>query len=542
MPLSRGPSIPALGQGAAGHLPTGVPQTLPDALRRQATERPVGRALVARSVTGATARLTWAELDRLTDRIACGLVRLGVRHGDRVALLARNTAAAEAVVMFYAVHKAGAVNVPINARFVASEIHGLLEHCGARVLVAEADLLDAVVDQLRDLSELEHFVCIGPAGPADAVPWSDLSEGDAASIDQLPAVVGADQADWLFTSGTTGKPKCVMTTHAGCVATGVIMRSAFGLVGGDVLHTPFPFYTSSGCHSSALSALLAGATYVVDPEVDVAAVLQRAQDERSTVFGSVPAVLTYMLESGLLHDVDLSAMRVVFSGGAALPAVLAERVIAAFPGAAVTNFYGLTEAGNIGLNLAGHYARVKPGSIGREPMPWTRYKVVDSSGREVKPGEVGEILLTGPSIMAGYYADEEATAATIQDGWLRTGDLVRLDTDGFVYVHDRMKDVIIRGGFNISSLEVENVLVAHPNVLEAAVVGKPHPRLGEDVCAFIVPCGEGLDTQAVADFCATRLADFKVPREFVVLNDLPRNATGKVLKAKLRLQAGGAAS
>jgi acyl-CoA synthetase (AMP-forming)/AMP-acid ligase II len=542
MPPSRGPSIPALGAGETGRLPSTVPETLPEALRRQAVERPDEMALVARSVTGDTARLTWAELDRLTDRMACGLAELGVRRGDRVALLAHNTAAAEAVTTFYAAHKAGAVNVPLNARFVASEIHGLLEHCGARVLVAEAELLKPIVEHLRDLPELEHFVCIGAAGPTDAMLWSDLSSNDGRAVGELPAVVGADQADWLFTSGTTGKPKCVMTTHAGCVATGVIMRSAFGLVGGDVLHTPFPFYTSSGCHSSALSALLAGATYVVDPEVDVAAILQRAQDERSTVFGSVPAVLTYMLESGLLEDVDLSAMRVVFSGGAALPAVLAERVIAAFPGVSVTNFYGLTEAGNIGLNLAGHYARVKPGAIGREPMPWTQYKVVDIAGRDVKPGEVGEILLAGPSIMAGYYADEEATAATIQDGWLRTGDLVRLDTDGFVYVHDRMKDVIIRGGFNISSLEVENVLVSHPDVLQAAVVGKPHPRLGEDVCAFLVPSGESLDTQALAEFCASRLADFKVPREFVVLDDLPRNATGKVLKAKLRVQAGEATS
>jgi acyl-CoA synthetase (AMP-forming)/AMP-acid ligase II len=321
----------------------------------------------------------------------------------------------------------------------------------------------------------------------------------------------------------------------------MIMRSAFGLVAGDVLQTPFPFYTSSGCHSSALSALLGGAAYVVDPEVDVAAILKRVEQEGSTVFGSVPAVLTYMLESGHLARADLAKVRVLFSGGAAMPATIVDRLLEAFQSAELTNVYGLTEAGNAGLCLAGRYARVKAGSIGREPMPWTEFKVVDAHDAEVGPGEVGEIVLRGPSMMDGYFRDPDATAEALRGGWLHTGDLVRLDEDGFLYVHDRKKDVIIRGGFNVASLEVELVLVAHPQVLEAAVVAKPHPRLGEDVCAFIVPLVPGeMDIDLLAEFCRARLADFKVPREFVVLDELPKNATGKVLKATLRNQLAAA--
>jgi acyl-CoA synthetase (AMP-forming)/AMP-acid ligase II len=174
-------------------------------------------------------------------------------------------------------------------------------------------------------------------------------------------------------------------------------------------------------------------------------------------------------------------------------------------------------------------------------MPWTEFKVVDSHDAEVGPGGVGEIVLRGPSMMDGYFRDPDATAEALRDGWLRTGDLVRLDDDGFLYMHDRKKDVIIRGGFNVASLEVEHVLVSHPQVLEAAVVAKPHPRLGEDVCAFIVPLAAGeMDIGLLAEFCRARLADFKIPREFIVLDELPKNATGKVLKATLRKQVAAA--
>lgn len=510
--------------------------TLPQLLRAHAERSPDRVALVAGSAYGEELdRVSYAQLDELAGCCAAMLADAGVQRGDRVALLFDNAAGLQAMATLYGVHAAGAVNVPINTRFTTVEVVRLLEYCGASVVVGSAPILERLGPALADVDGVKTIVGAGERQVSWAADWRELVSAGVSSAAQSDPEPG-DSADWIFTSGTTGAPKCVMTSHRGCVATGAILAETFAVGPDDVLHTPFPFYSSSGCHSSALSALWAGATYVMEPFVDVQAIATRMQAEGTTVFGAVPSVYIYLLESGRLDHVDLRSVRRLFVGGSALLPSLVDELATVFPAAVLVNVYGMTEAGNAGLAIEGRELHEHPASIGRRGMPWTEHRLVDEVGRQVGPGEVGEICLRSPSVMDGYFRDEQATRETIRDdGWLFTGDLARIDDCGYLYIFDRRKDVIIRGGFNISSLEIESVISEHPAVLEAAVVAKPHPQLGEDIRAFVV-CARGAEIEAadLARFCGERLADFKVPRDIIFVDELPRNPTGKVQKAVLQ--------
>jgi acyl-CoA synthetase (AMP-forming)/AMP-acid ligase II len=514
-------------------------RTLPQLLREHARAAPERLALIARSGYGGaeTERVTSAQLEQLVSRCAAALAERGVRRGDRVALLFDNLTGVEALASLYAVHAAGAVNVPINTRFTTDDVVALLGYCNARFALGGQAVLERLGERLAAVDGLSGVIAAGERRLSWAEDWSEALERCSTSAGELE-LEPEDYADWLFTSGTTGAPKCVMTTHRGCVATGAILARTFGVEAGDVLHTPFPFYTSSGCHSSALSALWAGATYVMEPAVDVEAIARRVQTEGSTVFGAVPSVYIFLLESGWLQRLPPASLRTIFVGGAALMPALVEQLAEAFAGATLVNVYGLTEAGNAGLMNRGEEVRARPGSIGREGMPWTEFRLLDQAGEPVASGEVGEICLRTPSMMDGYFGDEQASRSAFRDGWLLTGDLARKDDDGYLFVYDRRKDVIIRGGFNISSLEIEGALTAHPDVLDAAVVAKPHAHLGEDIRAFVVTTSTArLAPEELMRHCAERLADFKVPRDIVFVEELPRSPTGKVQKAVLRAEA-----
>jgi acyl-CoA synthetase (AMP-forming)/AMP-acid ligase II len=505
-------------------------RTLPDLLGEHVRVRGADLALLAQSAYGDLfRRLTYAELAAAVDACARALRDLGVDRGDRVALIFDNRAGVEAMVTLYGVHAAGAINVPVNARFSPTEVAALVEFSGAETVIGAGD----VVRRLGDACAGRVVIAAGEplAGARDWQEW--IEQAPPGELGEAPRP--DDHADWLFTSGTTGSPKCVMTTHRGCVATGAVLAGTFEVAAGDVLQTPFPFYTSSGCHTSALTALWSGGAYLMEPEVDVEVIARRMEAEGTTVFGAVPAVYVYLLESGFLEPLDLSRVTTIFSGGAPLIPSLVERMESTFAAAEIVNVYGLTEAGNAGLSLRGEEVRTHLGSIGRRGTPWTEMRLVGDGGAEVGVEEVGEICLRGPSIMDGYYRNEEATADALRDGWLFTSDLARRDAEGYIYVFDRRKDVIIRGGFNISSVEVESVLTAHPDVLEAAVVAKPHPSLGEDLRAFVVLAGGAeVGPDELRAHCESVLADFKVPRDIELLPELPRNATGKIQKQELR--------
>lgn len=510
-------------------------RTVPQLLRDRATRYPNKLALVAESGLGGQVRLTYAQLDWLSTRLAQGLQGLGVKKGDRVAILLTNYSGAECVLTFFASHKVGAINVPVNTRFVGRELEYVLNHCEARVLVVGHEMVHVIKEIKGELDSLEAIVSVTPGESVLGLSFADvLAQGGSGG--EITVEVGEDDdADLLYTSGTTGRPKGVLHTHSSTVATGIAVGGALGLKPEDVYQSAFPFFTSSGCHFNIMSVLQYGATLVMEPEFQVERTLATMERERTTVYVGVPSVYTFLLDSGLMPNYDLSSLRLLDYGGAPMPKEVIKQLYEQVPGVELRQTYGLTEAGPTGIYLPGKYALRKLGSVGKEAMPLTEFRVVDDQGRDVPPGQVGEICYRGPAIMKGYFKDPEATAAALVDGWLHSGDLVVQDEDGFLYHVDRKKDIIIRGGFNVSSMEVENILYEHPDVLEAAVVAKPHPKLGEDIKAFVVlKKGIQRTPQEIEAFCRQRLADFKVPRDIEFIDALPRNPMGKVLKTELR--------
>lgn len=516
-------------------LSTSAAETLGDLVTLNARAYPDEPALTATGAAGQET-LTYRVLDERTTQLACGLAAAGVAKGDRVAFLMNNDLALEAVQIYSACHKAGAVAVPINGRLVPVEVETAIRHAEVGTLIFGPEFVDHA-NLLRAADDLEiRLFQVGDGG--DFAPFSDLTSvaGDPAA---LPQVSPDDYCDWLYTSGTTGTPKCVMLSHANCVAGAMMLGATLTLRFDDLYLTPFPFFTSSGTHTTYLTGLSAGAHSYVSNNTRAEALLGELQESRATVFGAVPAIYSYMLDCPTREEFDLSLVRHCWFGGAAINAELVRKIKRLFPRAEVVNVFGQTESGNPGTYLPGKYAEYKAGSIGRTGMPGVDIRVVGvEDGKPIEGAGVGELHLRSNATMQGYYANPEATATTIEDGWLRTGDLVMVDEDGFLYVHDRLKDIIIRGGHNVASIEVESAINDHPEVIESAVVAKPHESLGEDVMAFVVITeGGSADGDALREFLVERLADYKIPREWAFIEALPRNPTGKILKRELREQA-----
>ncbi|GAA1870025.1 class I adenylate-forming enzyme family protein [Asanoa iriomotensis] len=485
---------------------------------------PDARAVVGRSGRGSYHTLSYQDLDAAAGRVAGALAAAGVRRGDRVGWVLDNGNGTDALVVYHAVLRLGAVNVPVNARLAPPEVEHILRHSGARLVLAGAQQRDRVAAAPCDVVILD-----------DADPLSSLRGTPAPPVGGLR---DTDPANLLYTSGTTGRPKGVLHTHGSSLAAAIGWSDAFRLTPHDVLQSPFPITSGAGLHFNALSCLWAGACVVVD-DYDTAASLALIAEVAATVYVAVPSIYAYWLDSPALTGASLGSLRILDYGGASMPAALIERLRTAVPSAGLMQTYGLTEAGPGGCYLPEEYALTRLGSIGnRCAGPFTRVRVVDEDGADVGSGGTGELLLRGPSVMAGYYRDEEATAAAFTDGWLRSGDVVRVDEEGFLYHVDRRKDIIVRGGHNVASAEVEGALHAHPSVLEAAVIGVPHPRLGEDVYAVVVLSDSAVGPTPTVDdliaHCRTLLADFKCPRRVEVVDALPRNAAGKVLKQRLR--------
>jgi acyl-CoA synthetase (AMP-forming)/AMP-acid ligase II len=499
---------------------------VPDLVRYHASESTERTAIVS-----GECRITYGELDAAIDRFANGLIDLGVNKGDRVALLLGNDTAIETVTSYLAVHRAGAINVPLNVRLARPEIAEILDHAGAQYVVATGDITDSHSDLWPTVDTLERVVVIGDTRYADAVAFQDCQ---GAAEPTGVAVSSDDWADFIYTSGTTGKPKGTIHTHGSALHVGVY-AFPLKLRADSVYQTPIPFYTSSGCHTYLMPALFAGCTMVMDPAFQAESTLATIERERTTTFFGVPAMFIYLLSSGAVEKYDRSSLEQIFYGGSIMPFDTIKQIRSVFPKVALGNLYGLTEAGPGGTMLEDRYALTKVGSVGKAIPPFTEVTVIDESGAPVGPNVVGEIAVKGPSAMVGYYRAPELTEQTLRDGWVHTGDLGRTDEEGFLYIVDRKKDMIIRGGFNVYPAEVEAVLQQHPAVLEVAVVGVPHPSLGEDVAAFVIRRADAdVDAEELAAFCVDKLADFKRPRHYQFLPVLPRNAMGKVLKRNLR--------
>ena len=456
---------------------------------------------------------------------AAALLALGAAPGDRIGWLLSNHEGHAALPLHHAILWLGGVSVPVNTRSSAAEVSAIMRRSGARLWIHADRLAKVAQDAAAALDNPPHIVGLAEfdrlaAGiGTPALRYHSGREGDDAAI--------------LFSSGTTGQPKGIVLTHANALAAGNGWRDAMGLTAEDVLQSPFPIFSGAGLHFNGLAIMCAGGTFVIDDyatEESLALVARTG----ATVYVAVPTIYQYWLAHGDMSS--LTGLRALDYGGAMAATATIYALRQALPHVELIQTYGLTEAGPGGLVLPPRFALAKPGSVGNRGM-WRHmdFRIVADNGRDVCADEPGEILLRGPSVMARYLDDPEQTAEAFHEGWLRTGDIARFDDEGFVYLLDRKKDLIIRGGNNVVPAEIENALLQHPAVLEAAVVGKPHPTLGEDIRAFVVlRPGHQATAEQLRQHLAGLVADYKVARDIVFSGDLPRNAAGKVLKRQLR--------
>jgi fatty-acyl-CoA synthase len=503
------------------HAAPAVPaENLVDHLRHWARWQP-GRAAVR--FEGRT--VTWAELDHATDRLAAGLAARGAGAGDPVAILMGNRP--EYVEAMLAILKLGAVVVPLNTRWTATELLHPLEDCGARLVMTEASTAETIEAAIRRLAGVR---LVG-ADPVEGMSsFADLrGSGGPAPTRRITA---DDPAFVCYTSGTTGFPKGAVLSHGAIRAGGVAKVLAEGITFRDRLLIPVPLAFTGSCISLFMQmGLVPGATSVIERQFDAHRCLELVESERISMMTGVPVVFESMLRHPRIDSIDLSSLWSLTSGGAPVSLELLRAWQAR--GVRMTQAYGLTEASGGCVYLHADDAERKCGFAGL-PMLHTEIRVVDADGHQLAPGEIGEILVRGPSVMRGYLNRPEETAAAIVDGWLHTGDLGALDEEGFLRVVDRAKDMFVSGGINVYPAEIERALGALHGVTEMAVIGVPDARWGE-VPMLVVAGGATVDREQLAAICAGELADYKRPRYLVEHGaPLPRTLGGKVMKRELR--------
>ncbi|RBY76406.1 long-chain fatty acid--CoA ligase [Geodermatophilus sp. TF02-6] len=476
--------------------------------------------------------MSYAELDRLSGQVAAGLVRVGIGPGDAVGLQLPNIP--QFLVAYFGILKAGGVVVPMNVLLKAPEVAHYLGDSDAKALITYAGVLDDAAKGAAEAGVADVFV-VGPAPEANA----------AAPFEQLLADVDPSQAPFaprrptdtaviIYTSGTTGRPKGAELTHFGLYMNCDIPGRLFSMRDDDIVLTVLPLFHVFGLSSVLNIAVRFGGTMSLVPRFDPATVLERIQRDRATVFEGVPTMFVGLLHAPDLDRYDVSSLRIAVSGGAAIPAEVIDAFEQRF-GVVILEGYGLSEtASTATFNVSAEERKVY--SVGK--AIWgTEVQVWDRDGRRLPPGRdnVGEFVVRGYNVTKGYYNRPEATAEAFAGGWFHTGDLGYQDEDGFFFIVDRKKDLIIRGGYNVYPREVEEVLYSHSAVAEAAVIGIPDERLGEEVKAFLaLKRGTELTEDEVISFTRERLAAYKYPRSVEFRDELPKGPTGKLLKTELR--------
>ena len=497
-------------------------------------------------------RWTNGDVIRSMDGIAAALVdRYGVQPGDRVAIDMRNYP--EWVTAFGAVTSIGAIAVSVNAWWTGPEIEFGLVDSGAKVLIADRERVDRIWRRLPDLGVQAIVVRSEGALHDNCAHLADIVDADPT----MPEVqVGPDDdATILFTSGTTGTPKGAVSTQRG------VLSGLFSFACRNVVETlrwapdapeetgaaaavppspclilTVPLFHVTGCVPVMLGSVATGARLVMLHRWDPLRALELIERERVTNFIGVPTMSQDLISHPRFAEFDTSSLRNVGGGGAPMAPELVRKIEGAFSGSASPQLgYGLTETNGYGPGNTGPDYIERPSSTGRV-VPSMQIKVVNPNDEPLPNGEVGEICMTGPMLIRGYWQRPEATAEAIVDGWLHTGDLGYVDDEGFVYVVDRIKDMVLRGGENVYCSEVEAAIFEHPQVHEVAVFGLPHERLGEEVvCALLPREGATVDTDELTQFLAARIAPFKIPTQWFVRDEpLPRGATGKILKREIR--------
>lgn len=500
--------------------------TIAGTLRSTAARVPQREALVFGDL-----RYTYAELDAAVDRVAAVLLDDGLRKGERLALMSTNTD--RFVVTFYAAQRVGAVVVPVNPASAGPEIDYLVRDSGASVLVFAPAVGETVRTAVAGgLPEGLRIYCTG-ADEEYPDLFARAAERPAQHVDA--EVAESDDAEILYTSGTTGRPKGALFDHHRMMWETAAFIGMVGLKDEDRLLHVAPLYHSAELNLMLLPGTFVGATHVVHSGFDPAAVLDTLEEERITMMFGVPTMYQFLMRVPGVGDRDVSSWRTGMFGAAPMPPSAVEELVATFPGVEFIQLCGQTEAGPGGILATHEQVVARPDASGKQALINLECRIIRPDGTDVEPGEVGEMVLRGTTVMKEYWGKPEQTAETIRDGWLHTGDLTLVDADGYMTVVDRMKDMIITGGRNVYSVEVEAAVAAHSAVLDCAVVARPHEDFGESIVA-VVTLNEGaaLTLEALREFCGERIAHYKLPHDLIIVEQIPRNASGKILKRSVR--------
>ncbi|KOY82002.1 AMP-dependent synthetase [Lysinibacillus macroides] len=465
-------------------------------------------------------KLSYHEFYERVERFAAYLQQQDYQKDDVIALYTLNSDLF--LIAYLGVQLAGFVVMPINTKLAAPEVEFIVNHSEAKGLIYD----ERIEETFKDISyEFQHAISL-----QEMTAIIEQDQGVRKAVQLAPH----DTAVVMYTSGTTGKPKGVMLTHQNIAATACIWSESMQMSNKDRMFICTPLFHCAGLHVFAMPMFYQGGTVIIEEAFTPTKTLAQIATTAATIFFGVPSMYTIILNTPGFKEHSLHHLRLLCYGAAPMPYELVKQIKEAFPNVKVQNLYGQTENSPAATSLLDSDALTKIGSVGK-PLAQTEVWVVDSEGNPVPAGEVGEICVKGPQVMKGYLRNPEETARTVKNGWLYSGDLGRFDKEGYLYIVDRKKDLIIRGGENIYPIEVEEVLYQIPEVLEAAVVGLPHEVYGEVPKAYVVlKEGKSIEETTILSYCQTQLAKYKVPYEIEFLAELPRNASGKVLKHTLR--------
>lgn len=472
---------------------------------------------------------SYRRFNEEVNKLAHGLLQRGVNKGDKLALMMKNSD--HFVFSFFAAAKIGAVVVPVNFRLTASEVQCILAQSDAALVICDKEFEKLIEDAILG-TDVRFVVTVGEP----ETEWYFSYHGILSENKNEPDIEVYEQDDLeiLYTSGTTGSPKGALFDHDRIFKVGISVVINMGIGQHErILHLA-PLFHSAQLNLFLISGVALGATHIIHRDFHPVKALQAIQEHKITHLFAVPAMYNFLLQVPNSADYDLSSIKRCGYGAAPMAPKLVKRSIKLFKTDQFYNLCGLTEGGPGGILLdpEGHKHHLGKGG---KPIFLTEARVVNEKGMDVRPGEVGEFILRSPMVMKEYYKKPKETKSTLKNGWLYTGDLAMMDEEGYITLVDRKKDMIITGGENVYSVEVEGALFEHPDVLDAAVIGLPDEVWGEVVCAVIIPReGAVIDEKELRSFCRQRLAGYKIPRKMFIEAQLPRNASGKILKYQLR--------
>jgi acyl-CoA synthetase (AMP-forming)/AMP-acid ligase II len=512
------------------HILKGRPRSICELLQQTVAKHPDREGFVDE-----THRWTFAQFERKMKQLAVGLrTRVSVKKGDRVAMLMET--GVPYTLSLFAVAETGAISVPLNSRFTPRELAFEVENSGSRVIIVDETFLEMFLENRDRFRSLEHIIVQGEDGPQGTVTINELLDmGQNKDFKPVP-LSEDDLVMIMYTSGTTGFPKGAMQTHRGVIHACMLINDLFEAGPQDKILNALPMFHAAGTIMSAFSAVCMGIPCIYLPKFKTDLVLEIIEKEKITLIVHVPTVFWLMANHKDLDHYNITSLHSAIVGGAPKSREAFEFIMKKLPGVQFADTFGMTETHSMDFVLTHEEFDEHMKTVGRR-VPVVEVQVTGKDGTPCAQGEPGQIQLRGPKIMKGYWNNPEATRESIKDGWFLTGDVGRIDEQGYVHILDRIKDMINRGGENIYSVEVENALRRHPSIDEVAVVGVPDSVFGEEVKAYVTLKPDKVATvDDLKAHCKGVLADYKVPRYVDFIDDFPRNPTGKILKKELRRQ------